>query len=375
MPFTLITLCIYVGAYIHLIPPVWLNIVTYLPFVFAGVLVLLAWHFNKGRLLLIAFLLCVPLYQSLLHENGFGPLSYIAVTIVNLSLVVFMRERGFFNRFAINRIAFIGMQFAWCLAFEKGWVSFPALSELVLTDELPVLSTLILWGTIFVFVVISGVQWWKTDSDMWAGVLITQIALMILFYLVHAENHISLLLSGCFLVWIFYILIESHRMAYVDDLTQLNSRRALNEKLLALPKNYVIAMVDVDHFKKFNDTYGHDMGDLVLYQVANELSNVSGGGKAFRYGGEEFTILFFNKKWADVEDSLESLRESIENMAVSVIDAKKGVAKDVKVTVSLGVSESRASLSPEQIIKMSDDALYQAKRKGRNRVELNKKKV
>ncbi|MFT2110206.1 GGDEF domain-containing protein [Marinomonas sp. 2405UD68-3] len=375
MPLILITACMYVGAYIHLIPSIWLNIFIYLPFVFAGVLILLAWHFNKGRLLVIAILLCIPLYQSFFNENGLSSLSYITVTVVNLSVVAFMRERGFFNRFAVNRIAFIGMQLAWCLAFEKEWVSFPILNERILANETPIWSTLILWGGIVACLILSKLYWWRTESDIGAGVLITQVALVILFYVVNSENQISLLLSGCFLVWILYILIESHRMAYVDDLTQLNSRRALNEKLLALPKRYVVAMVDVDHFKRFNDTYGHDMGDLVLYRVANELSKVSGGGKPFRYGGEEFTIIFFNKRWSDVEDSLENLRESIENMRVSVIDPKKGIAKNVQVTVSLGVSESRVNMTPEEVIKLSDEALYQAKRKGRNRIELNKKQT
>jgi len=237
------------------------------------------------------------------------------------------------------------------------------------------------WSTLLQILLIfacllSGVfRWWRTANGMCASVLITQTTLLILFYIVNSKGQASLLLSGCFFIWIFYILIESHQMAYVDDLTKLNSRRALNEKLLALPKRYVVVMADIDHFKKFNDTYGHDMGDIVLYRVAEAFSTVSTGGKSFRYGGEEFTVLFLNKNWSDVEDSLELLRETIESMKVQVLDSKKGVYKDVQVTISMGVSESHLSLSPEQIIKRADDALYQAKRNGRNRIELNKKKV
>jgi len=75
----------------------------------------------------------------------------------------------------------------------------------------------------------------------------------------------------------------------------LPSRRALIERLPSLGRRYTVAMVDVDHFKNFNDTYGHDAGDQVLRMVASRLGEVSGGGTAFRYGGEEFTILFPGK--------------------------------------------------------------------------------
>jgi len=88
------------------------------------------------------------------------------------------------------------------------------------------------------------------------------------------------------------LLETSYKMAYHDELTQLPSRRALNEALMKLPESYTIAMVDVDHFKKFNDTYGHAAGDQALRLVASRLAFVTGGGKAYRYGGEEFTVVF-----------------------------------------------------------------------------------
>jgi len=373
MPLLVIIASLYAGAYMHFAPVVWLNVVLYLPFVLLVILVLLAWHFNKGRLFLIAILLCVPLYQLFFSTQSISSFGYIAVTVLNLSVVSLIQERGFLNRYAVNRIAFMGMLYSWSVAFEKGWISFPILNETVWFLESLSWSTLIL--TLFVFAcLLSGVfRWWRTASGICASVLITQITLLILFYIVSSQGQASLLLSGCFLIWVFYILIESHQMAYVDDLTKLNSRRALNEKLLALPKRYVVVMADIDHFKKFNDTYGHDMGDIVLYRVAEVFSNVSMGGKPFRYGGEEFTVLFVNKCWADIESSLEELRASIEAMKVQVLDSKKGVYKDVQVTISMGVSESQANLSPEQIIKRADNALYLAKRNGRNKIELNKK--
>ena len=107
-------------------------------------------------------------------------------------------------------------------------------------------------------------------------------------------------------------------MAFRDELTGIPSRRALNEQLAALGNRYAIAMLDVDHFKKFNDTYGHDLGDQVLKMVAAHIARVGGGGKAFRYGGEEFTVLFPGTDAEDAIPHLEALREEIESYRMAL---------------------------------------------------------
>jgi GGDEF domain-containing protein len=94
---------------------------------------------------------------------------------------------------------------------------------------------------------------------------------------------------------------SSFTLAYTDELTGLPGRRRLNEELLNLGKRYALAMIDVDHFKKFNDRFGHDAGDQVLKMIARKLDGLSGGGRAFRYGGEEFTAVFAGK---DVDEAL-----------------------------------------------------------------------
>ena len=81
-------------------------------------------------------------------------------------------------------------------------------------------------------------------------------------------------------------------MAYDDELTGLPARRALNEALTRLRGVYTVAMVDIDHFKRFNDEHGHDVGDQLLRMVGARVGEVRGGGRAFRYGGEEFAVLF-----------------------------------------------------------------------------------
>src|SRR5207244_423472 len=107
------------------------------------------------------------------------------------------------------------------------------------------------------------------------------------------------------------IVENSYLLAYHDELTSLPSRRAFNDALLRLKAPYSIAVVDIDHFKRFNDTYGHDTGDQVLRMVATNLGSVTGGGKAYRCGGEEFNILFPGKTTAEVLPHLEKLRVTV----------------------------------------------------------------
>jgi diguanylate cyclase (GGDEF)-like protein len=208
-------------------------------------------------------------------------------------------------------------------------------------------------------------------------------------------------------------LIEtSYVLAYHDELTGIRGRRAFNESLLSLDQQYAIAIVDIDHFKKFNDTYGHDVGDQVLCMVAKRLSQVAGDGQAFRCGGEEFAIVFRNTSAKEAFDHLDALRQIIEKSTFQVrgadrraeraaersterrsdlragkSDRRKSTKKKtasasptqsperlsdhLSVTVSIGVAEpSTRYRQPEQVIQAADQALYRAKNKGRNRVEL-----
>ena len=172
-------------------------------------------------------------------------------------------------------------------------------------------------------------------------------------------------------------------MAFRDELTGLPSRRDLNERMMGLGRQYVIAMLDVDHFKKFNDSYGHDVGDQVLKMVAAKMAGVGGGGHAFRYGGEEFTVLFAGRDIEHALPHLEAVRGAIEHhqLALRSLDrpakAKTGrrqrgasrAAQSVSVTISIGVAASNDKLAtPEDVLKAADKALYRAKRGGRNQV-------
>ncbi|BBR56221.1 Probable diguanylate cyclase YcdT [Pseudomonas putida] len=174
---------------------------------------------------------------------------------------------------------------------------------------------------------------------------------------------------------------EAYQMAFRDELTGLPGRRALNERMQRLGRNYVIAMTDVDHFKKFNDTHGHDVGDQVLRLVASRLGRVTGGGRAYRYGGEEFALVFAGKTVEECTPHLEAVREMIANYAIQLRDQNSrpqddstgrqrragGAGSTVSVTISIGVAERQVDhRSPDEVLKSADEALYSAKGAGRN---------
>lgn len=201
-----------------------------------------------------------------------------------------------------------------------------------------------------------------------------------------ASNISSLFSSLIACALLITLLFNSHDLAFLDELTGLPGRRALMNELKHCGKHYCLVMADIDHFKQFNDTHGHDTGDDVLRIVAQELAKIKGGGSAFRYGGEEFTLLFKRKQLEDVMPFVESLRINIEQYPLIIRDAEsrpkdnktkpktlknkrtnnKLKAQQVQVTVSFGIAQRLAEQKPNEVMKSADQALYRAKEKGRN---------
>lgn len=170
---------------------------------------------------------------------------------------------------------------------------------------------------------------------------------------------------------------------YLDALTEIPNRRALEEKLEHLSPPYAVVMVDVDHFKSFNDTYGHEEGDNVLRMVGRYLFQES-GERAFRYGGEEFCLLFEGKGIEETSALAEALRRGLEKRKFYLRlnpsrrptsrkerGKKWSPGKPLHVTASFGVAQAPVgnAFKPAEVLKKADHALYEAKRKGRNRVQ------
>jgi len=171
------------------------------------------------------------------------------------------------------------------------------------------------------------------------------------------------------------------RRAHLDELTGIPGRRAFEESLRRLGRHYAIAMVDVDHFKRLNDHYGHQVGDQILRFIASRLKRIS-FGLAFRYGGEEFAIIMPGRRLPRTLPLLEGLRQSIEASRFTIRGENRplrrpprkarppGGREQVGVTVSIGVAwKSLLHPTAEAVVKTADEALYRAKQMGRNRVE------
>ncbi len=200
----------------------------------------------------------------------------------------------------------------------------------------------------------------------------------------------AFMFSGMGLLLAINLTVSLLQIGYRDDLTQIGNRRALQQTAKTLRGPYAVAMVDADYFKKINDQFGHDLGDQALRVIASLLKQTAEGGKPFRYGGEEFCLLFKGKSQQEVLDALETCRQAIANYDMVVRDkqhrpkklkegqTRRGASRrksNLRLTVSIGVASSdnanlNGSFNPfEQVLKSADQALYKAKASGRNCIQ------
>jgi len=202
------------------------------------------------------------------------------------------------------------------------------------------------------------------------------------FIILHFAGYpdvLSIFFSAVFLIFIIALFEASYSLAFHDTLTGVLSRRAMEQEILRLGNKYTIAMVDIDHFKRVNDTYGHQVGDDVLKMISSMISKNIQSGKVFRYGGEEFAVIFPRKSPDEVIEQLDTLRMNIEKRPLiirgkdrpkkkpkRITNRKKGEGS-INITVSIGVAEkTEKTRSAVEVIEEADKALYKAKRNGRN---------
>jgi diguanylate cyclase (GGDEF)-like protein len=169
-------------------------------------------------------------------------------------------------------------------------------------------------------------------------------------------------------------VVNAHleRLARHDGLSGLANRRSFDLKLEEEWRNsakssqpLALIMLDIDHFKMFNDHYGHLAGDACLRAVGESLARTAGAAIVARYGGEEFALLFAATEMSRALDIAENLRAAIEQLNLAHAAAPSG-----RVTASVGVASLRAAgtMSEQMLIEAADAALYGAKRRGRNAV-------
>ena len=302
------------------------------PHLSLALLLLLSLVFNRSRLfyvtILVTLLTGIP---SLAFPETYINLIMFGLFPANVILILGYQERGIFTSIGLWRLAFILLQPAGLYAL---WHFDPALVQTLITTDIanipePIQDLLVYSPFNPLLSIILGLNglallisvYWQRSST--ARVIFTATIAVLAGPLLQIDNASDALIMASAMWMAFTILRDSHQMAYLDELTGLPQRRALNENLLILGRKFSIAMLDIDHFKKFNDKHGHDVGDQVLQMVSRKLRQVRGSGKVYRYGGEEFSIVFPGREMHDASFFLEEVRKSIQDYEMVIRQIKR----------------------------------------------------
>lgn len=376
----------------RLIPPILVPLLPVMPAAVFLAGLLLAWFFHRSRTTFAVLLvgLSYGALQYLLDTHAFSvnhlllPLLGILLPI-NVAGLLVIKERGVFTSKGLWLLGALCLQgiAVWIVA-HSGSTAVGAGLARTFIDQRMTAWTALPQVALFAFgaaLCVVLIRLCMTRQAVAHGFLWTLMAVFLALHAGHGRDSLLYFLAAG-LILVVSLIQTSYAMAYHDELTGLAGRRAFNETLLRLGSSYVIAVVDVDHFKRFNDTYGHEVGDQVLRMVASHIGLISGGGQAFRYGGEEFAVVFPGKAMSDAAPHLNALRATIENARFTVRGSwrprKKPPARkavrlprtDVSVTVSIGAAApSDRQVEAGHVVIAADRALYRAKKAGRNQVK------
>ncbi len=304
---------------------------------------------------------------------------------VNLLLLSAIGDRGLLSRTTYSSVGFLFAQIglAWWLSQSSGqeaaqilltsaafggWFGWTPLPSAGLFAYVGALATGILQFVVSPTVV--------TGSALWA--LLTSFVALHGTSLGWPPSHFFGA-AGIMLCWAS--VAAHYRATYRDALTGIRSHAALDRALANLGRRYAIAILDIDRLREVNEAYSETIGDMVLQQVADVLASVSGGGKAFRYSGEEFAILFPDRSSADALPAMEQLRRQIEQCRVPAparrepprstgpLRPRDGSPGTISVTVSIGIDDSfEHPTNVSDVIRAAYRALALAKLDGGNRV-------
>ena len=337
------------------------------PYIVFIVAALFAWRLHRPRLLALAVVL---LAVHVTFASGRVVLHPLAVVLFasflpgGIAALSFMPERGLFRHFAVilAPIAIAGFFSA---------ANPPRAVELL--D-----SNLIAGGVASFIALVNAI---RTQRSIEAGLVWITVAVTVAMAMPVGSTAHGVWMLAAGIVLAVTLVETAYALAYHDELTGLPSRRALTRALADLETPYAVAVIDVDHFKSFNDEYGHDVGDQVLRMVAGRLARVSGGGKAYRAGGEEFTLVFPGLNKREAAEHVEKVRAAVANAAFVLRNhprpsGKKAskargrttsATKRLQVTVSAGVAAAASgTVSHDEVLAKADAAMYRAKNGGRN---------
>jgi diguanylate cyclase (GGDEF)-like protein len=394
-----------------------LVILPMLPSIILFVGFIMGWRYNNAALMLASLVLALSYLAFTMHTGNTPSEENMRLSVtrgisfllpLNLASFTMMTKRRIFTTVGIVSLVLIFIQSIMVLVFcypqdnassqflTKITSSFPQLTENLSSSSgwiSSVLSYNVWFGfesmaipsmIAFSLALIFGLGYFIYTRDIQiGGLFLALVATLMAFAASSPDPAFIFYFIAAGLILIVTAVEASFSMAYIDELTGLPGRRSLNETLLNLGKMYAIAMIDVDYFKKFNDSYGHKTGDQVLRMIASKLERMSGGAKTFRYGGEEFTAIFPGKDMDDTISHVEGFRQAVESTPFVVREGdrrgrrdkgnrgqgKSAGQEEVNVTVSIGVASPDKDLTdPEKVLKAADKSLYDAKNGGRNQV-------
>jgi diguanylate cyclase (GGDEF)-like protein len=394
LPIALLCLAGFLLTKVPLLDSSNVKLLGYVPYLLCGLATLLALQFNRSRLLASSTLVAVSFWcvQSFLQSSLTDREAlyvYTAISLLlplNIAILAFLPERGLWNHFGFLYLLITPLLVAgayWLYQTETNALAnlpevwqIKSIEGYILSIGASIVFVLALFACLLMLCLRNN------ESEAILALCLTAS------YITLGWLQLSMVSTVLFATAAMGIIVgvfrSSHEMAYRDELTGLQGRRALNERMRGLGKRYCIAMLDIDHFKKLNDNHGHDIGDEVLKLVAARLSQIGGGATTYRYGGEEFCAIFPQRDLEDCIPHLEEIREELAAYRMAIRDtgvrptsskegsgrrgqATKGVG--IRVTISIGLAEHTDQLqSPEDVLKLADKALYTAKQKGRNRL-------
>ncbi len=395
-----------------------INILPILPYLLFGILILLAFRENN-RQLLISILLSIFSYLILTQINfpylvnlvldtyyiemlllfvGINavilsenkrpintPVSILILSILFFAMIIFL----FLSRLPLNLHSKMFHDFLIEFPKSASWIQNVSYHFLVpfRSDKL-YFQTQFPWIAIVFFLIMQFtilIKYFHKPKHYYL------INFFLMLYLISSILFINIPYSSVinfnFLAITIFILLSEAQLslAYIDELTQLPTRRKMNETMQALGSNYSIAMIDVDKFKSINDKYGHKSGDQALQLIASNLAAMKGNAKVFRFAGDEFAAIFPGKKVEEAAVFLEEFRKNVFESKFIIRTPKRkynsdkdrnkntpNKVKTARLSVSIGVAEKdKDSKTALKVLKKADKNLYKSKKAGRNKVSVD----
>lgn len=382
--------------------PLVYDIVFYVPYVFYAVTAFLGLKLNQSRIFFTALF-----WAAIYYLINTSDIAHIDLKISEIQLVKLLALSSFWvlfllyvlkEKYIIGLYGLVRFLFVFIPVIGSVWLakkitpgSYPYLMEQALFNfgfwNLPDLVLLCVSGLITFLVL----QKDRSIHHFKNAIYVNLLPLILSFNFAAGRQQFDtetrIFSAFSFSVMGFVFLYALYRMywekVYIDELTGIPNRRAFDEYLKKLGRKYAIAMMDVDHFKQFNDTYGHTEGDNVLRFVARHIAEEAGTA-VFRYGGEEFSAIYRGSQTKQAYQMLDQMRARLAS-SIFYLRASEDIRKSktkknrrkspsagktAQVTISVGIAQkTRNKKEPQDVIMRADKALYKAKENGRNRCE------